>query len=131
MSTKIVCTVIDRYDIDLLLEVISLKYNVINNHVYIFEDINFKDTLYCTYKLKKPFDLLSNSFIVHRNDETNTLYTLNALNHIIKLCNNGKLVKFYQVDWKLYENKLLQLNNNRLQKKELNLIDVKKLEKKL
>jgi hypothetical protein len=46
--------------------------------------------------------------------ETNTIYTVNALNEIIKTVNNGQLDKEYQIDWQLYRNWILIMRNGEL-----------------
>jgi hypothetical protein len=48
-----------------------------------------------------------NTISVHRKKETNTLYTVNALNEIIQRLNNGVLDKTYQLEWYNYQNSLL------------------------
>ena len=42
---------------------------------------------------------LPNTILLHRKKETNTLYTINAVNHIIKDANNGILDKSYRLQW--------------------------------
>jgi hypothetical protein len=49
---------------------------------------------------------------VHRKKETNTLYTVNALNEIIQRINNGVLDKTYQLEWHNYRNSLLLTDEN-------------------
>ena len=45
--------------------------------------------------------------MTHRKKETNTLYTINALNRLIESVNNGVLDTSYQVDWENYRNCML------------------------
>lgn len=59
---------------------------------------------------------LPNTISLHRKKETNTLYTVNALNMIIKKANNGILDKTFVIDWSLYENMLLLTANNDLKR---------------
>jgi hypothetical protein len=49
--------------------------------------------------------------LVHRKKETNTLYTINAINDLIKEINNGVLDKNYKIEWELYRNSILLSNN--------------------
>jgi hypothetical protein len=59
-----------------------------------------------------------NTILVHRKKETNTLYSLNALNEVIKRLNNGVVDKNFKVDWQHYKNCILLTNHNEL--KQLN-----------
>lgn len=124
MNFKIVCTFINPRDINLILDLIPYHYDIVDNRVFVFE-VDDNNQLLLTYKLSKPFKMVSNSILVHRNSESNTLFTLNAMNHIIKLCNNGKFVHSYKIDWELYRNSLITYEGQELIKRGINLIDVK------
>jgi len=50
---------------------------------------------------------MPNTILVHRKKETNTLYTINALNALIRKLNGGKLDKSYMVDWGEHKNSIL------------------------
>jgi hypothetical protein len=39
------------------------------------------------------------------------MYTINAINELIKNLNNGILDKTYKIEWELYKNSLLVSNN--------------------
>lgn len=52
--------------------------------------------------------------LVHRKKETNTLYTINSLNALIRKENDGILDNSYSVDWTKYSNALLVTSNNDL-----------------
>ena len=45
--------------------------------------------------------------MVHRKRETNTLYTINALNRLIQSLNGGMLDKNYMLNWEDYKNGVL------------------------
>jgi len=45
--------------------------------------------------------------MVHRKKETNTIYTINALNELIMNLNNGVLDKQYPIEWENYRNTML------------------------
>jgi hypothetical protein len=49
--------------------------------------------------------------IVHRKKETNTLYTINALNDLIKKLNGGVVDPSYRVNWQHYKNCILLTNH--------------------
>ena len=62
-----------------------------------------------TYNIDGPvYNLqIPNTILVHRKKQTNTLYTINALNEVIKYLNHGELDTSYQVDWTLFRNCIL------------------------
>ena len=71
------------------------------------------DEYVCTYNIDQGniTDLPKNTILVHRKKETNTLYTVNALNEIIVEQNNGVLDKTFKLDWPRYENSFILTTN--------------------
>ena len=63
----------------------------------------------CTYNVDfgNISNFLDNTILVHRKKETNTLYTINALNTLIKDLNGGVLDTNYRIDWEDYKNCIL------------------------
>jgi hypothetical protein len=55
-----------------------------------------------------------NTILVHRKKETNTLYTINALNELIKKLNGGAVDIHYKINWQHYKNTILLTQHNEL-----------------
>ena len=51
-----------------------------------------------------------------RKKDTNTLYTINALNDLIRELNDGKLDKTFPIEWENYKNCLLLTGDEGLNK---------------
>lgn len=67
---------------------------------------------------------LSNSIMVHQKRETNTIYTINALNELIMNLNNGILDKKYPIEWERYRNCALLKNKEGFKVVKIFLIQV-------
>ena len=59
---------------------------------------------------------MPNTILLHRKKESNTLYTINALNTLIKKLNNGVLDTSYIINWHDYKNSILLTNGPDLRK---------------
>jgi hypothetical protein len=59
---------------------------------------------------------MANTILLHRKKETNSLYTINALNTLIKELNNGYLDKNFMVEWNNYKNCILLTDGPNLRK---------------
>ena len=59
-----------------------------------------------------------NTILVHRKKDTNTLYTINALNELIKSLNGGVVDTQFPIDWQHYRNCILLTQHNEI--KQLN-----------
>ena len=72
--------------------------------------------LICSFNVDKDNQRkqLPGAMLVHRKKDTNTLYTINSLNALIKAENNGILDLKFPVEWTKYSNALLVTSNNEL-----------------
>ncbi len=112
MKTQLVCTFAKKYELDKVIEDITLNFSVLNNKIFIFKSFEIKDDCILSYNIimdsYKKF--LPNSIMVHQKRETNTIYTINALNELIMNLNNGILDKKYPIEWERYRNCALLKN---------------------
>lgn len=74
--------------------------------------------------LEKRQDFLPDSIMVHRKKETNTIYTINALNELIINLNNGVLDKKYPIEWSRYKDMMILKKPEGLKFLEIELIKV-------
>lgn len=110
MRTQLLCTFASQDGIRFTLSDIQEKYNLVFDYIYILQSTDNNDELYVTYNIEDDgeFDsMLKDTISVHRKKETNTIYTINALNEIIKHENNGILDKSHIVNWNNYRNSIL------------------------
>ena len=116
MKTQLLCTFCTKYELDEVLEVIKLGASIVFNKIYVFENVDQEESLIFTYNVEKTEDFIQNSktMAIHRKKDTNTLYTINALNEAIRKANNGILDKKFSLDWKEYQNSLLLTNDQGL-----------------
>ena len=116
MKTQLLCTFCTKYELYEVLEVIKLGAAIVFNKIYVFENVDQEESLICTYNVEKTEDFIQNSktMAIHRKKDTNTLYTINALNEAIRKANNGVLDKKFSLDWKEYQNSLLLTNDQGL-----------------
>ena len=59
---------------------------------------------------------MRNTISIHRKKHTNTLYTINALNEIVSLLNDGVMDADFEVEWENYRNTLLVTDDEGLKK---------------
>lgn len=110
MSNKLFCTFIDHSEIEDTVSKILQSYDVLYHKIFILKYTeNSIDKYVCTYNVDmfNVLDFLDSTILVHRKKHTNSLYTINALNELIKELNEGRLDKNYNVDWNDYRNTLL------------------------
>ena len=77
------------------------------NRIYVLDMKEDIDHYALTYNVEQYIDLPINSFLVHMNRPTKTIYTINALNQLIARLNGGVVDKSMSIDWQHYKNRIL------------------------
>jgi hypothetical protein len=110
-ETQLLCTFINVAELDIVLGQIQNTYKLVFNKIYVLENINDENQLVLTYNVEKNMPLNGNppvsTISVHRKKQTNTIYTINAINRLIEEKNNGILDKSFRIDWNDLKNMIL------------------------
>jgi hypothetical protein len=107
MKTQLLCTFTDKEVLQDVLQQIRENYKIVYNYIYILQNKTNLDELYITYNIDvefRPNKQLANTILVHRKKQSNTLYTINALNQLIKEENGGVLDTSFSLDWEKFKN---------------------------
>lgn len=112
---QLICLFTTEPDIDHTVLLVSKTYEVIYKRIFILS-IEESEELVCSFNVEKGNirKQLPGAMLVHRKKETNTLYTINSLNALIRKDNNGIVDANFSVDWAQYSNSLLVTSNNEL-----------------
>ena len=115
LNNKLFCTFTNLGNLDNLLGDITSKYTIMYNKMFVLEIIG-KEEYVVTYNVDQGniSTIPDNTILVHRKKESNTLYTINALNELIKKLNGGVVDTSYPIDWLHYRNCILLTQHNEL-----------------
>ena len=119
VNNKLFCTFTGLEDLDTLINELTKAYSIMYNKMFVLY-VKSTDEYVVTYNVEQGNvdSIPLNTILVHRKKETNTLYTINALNDLIKKLNGGVVDPSYRVNWQHYKNGILLTNHNEL--KQLN-----------
>ena len=115
MKTQLLCTFTDKEVLQDILQQIRENYKIVYNYIYILQNKTNLDELYITYNIDtnfKPDTPLTNTILVHRKKESNTLYTINALNEMVREENDGVLDRNFVLDWSKFKNTIVVTNSD-------------------
>jgi hypothetical protein len=115
MKTQLLCTFTTKELLQTTLQNIRESYVIVYNYIYILQNKANLDELYITYNINteyKPEIPLEDTILIHRKKESNTLYTINALNQLVKEENGGILDKNFIIDWNKFKNSLILTNTD-------------------
>ena len=117
MRTQLLCTFTKRNKFYETVNIIIECNEILFDKIYVFQNENDHHQLICTYNVEYDdnfMDGIPDTISLHRKKQTNTLYTINALNDVIRELNNGKLDKSFPIPWDNYRNCLLLTNEEGL-----------------
>ena len=106
---KLFCTFTKSENLETTVSTINRRHAILYNKIFILESPQ-SDELMCTYNIdmgNTSDSGLPNTILLHRKKESNTLYTINALNALIRTLNEGILDTRFIVNWADYKNCIL------------------------
>jgi hypothetical protein len=119
LNNKLFCTFTSGEELDGLVSELSTIYTIMYNKMFVLF-VKSTNEYVVTYNVDQNnvSEIPENTILVHRKKETNTLYTINALNELIKKLNGGVVDMSYRINWPHYRNSILLTQHNEL--KQLN-----------
>ena len=110
MNNRLYCTFTTADAYEEVANNIQSSYVILFNKLFVLESLD-GEKIMLTYNVdmnnSTADSMMDNTILVHRKKQTNTLYTINALNEVIKSLNNGVLDKSFAVNWNDYRNCIL------------------------
>jgi hypothetical protein len=115
LNNKLFCTFTTLEDLDSLVNSLTRSYTIMYDKIFVLE-VKDNNEYVLTYNIEMAniAHIPENTILVHRKKESNTLYTINALNELIKKLNGGVVDTRFQVDWQHYKNTILLTQQNEL-----------------
>ena len=110
-DTLLLATFCKARNVRVTIDLIADSFEVVSGKVFVLQDESDRYKKILTYNIVKDqtvfSDVIKNTISLHRKKEVNSLYTLNALNEVVKIQNNGVLDSKFSVEWEDYRNTLL------------------------
>jgi hypothetical protein len=108
VNNRLLCTFIALEGLDGLINEVSKTYDIMYNKIFVLHVQNTGEYV-ITYNIDQGNvnTIPTNTILVHRKKESNTLYTINALNELIKSLNRGVVDPSFRIDWQHYKNSIL------------------------
>ena len=115
LNNKLFCTFTTLEELDNLVNILSSRYEIMYNKMFVLE-VKSNNEYVITYNVEQAniASIPENTILVHRKKDTNTLYTINALNELIKSLNGGVVDPRYRIEWMHYKNTILLTQQNEL-----------------
>jgi len=125
LNNKLFCTFTTLDALDDLVKTLTRSYTIMYNKMFVLEIKNNNEYV-VTYNVEQAnvASIPENTILVHRKKDTNTLYTINALNELIKSLNGGVVDPRYRIEWQHYKNTILLTQQNELRELKTKIYEI-------
>lgn len=90
-------------------------YRILDGKVYVLQSGLAPDDVFLTYNAEKNgSEFYPHTMSVHRKKEYNIIYSINALNELIREENNGIASRSYQINWSAYGNSFITARDGKV-----------------
>ena len=107
MRTQLLCTFTNEGEFENIVDRILNEFELFSRKIFVLKLDPSKELVISYNIIPNSAKFLPSTIMVHRKKESNTMYTINALNRLIADENGGVLDKSYQVDWQKYRNSVI------------------------
>jgi hypothetical protein len=114
MNTQLLCLFTTKEELEKSIQFILGSYTLTNPNVFILENKTQLEECYITFNVEKGSVAIPSDWktiLVHRKKQSNTIYTINALNEVVKSKTGGMLDNSYMIDWEEFKNCILTTSN--------------------
>ena len=108
MRTQLLCTFTNEADFESVLQNIQDSFILYSRKIFILK-LKPSQELVISYNIipNNERKFLGSTILAHRKKESNTIYTINALNRLIEDLNGCVADKTYKIDWDSYKNSMI------------------------
>ena len=103
MNTQLLCLFTIKPELETALDFIIGSYAIVNPNVFVLESKVRPEELFITFNVEKgstPIPSDWKTILVHRKKQSNTIYTINALNEVVKSMTGGQVDNSFMIDRK-------------------------------
>ena len=118
LMNKLFATFTTPANLEETVATINRRYSILFGKIFVLESPQ-SDELVCTYNIdtgNMSAEPMRDTILLHRKKESNTLYTINALNTLIRSLNGGVLDTKFIIYWPDYKNSILLTSGPNLRK---------------
>ena len=106
MRTQLLCTFTNEGEFEGIVDRILNEFELFSRKIFVLKLHPSKELVVSYNIIPNAVKFLPSTIMVHRKKESNTMYTINALNRLI-VDENGEMDKSYQLNWVKYKNSVI------------------------
>ena len=108
MRSQLLCTFTSVSELPSCITDIHKTYELESvSNMKCYQYVEDPSSVVCIYNTTSVTERLKDTITINRKKESETLYSINALNTLIRQLNNGVLDKSFRIEWSNYHNQML------------------------
>lgn len=114
MNTQLLCLFTTKEELEKSIDFILKNYTLVNPNVFVLENKLKLEECYITFNVEKGSVAIPSDWktiLVHRKKQSNSIYTINALNEVVKSKTGGMQDNSYMIDWEEFRNCIITTSN--------------------
>jgi hypothetical protein len=112
---QLLCTFSNPRAYELEIKSLVKIYTIAGDRIYVLANVENQDEIFLTFNgIKIGREIYPHTISVHRKKDYNVLYSINALNELVKLENRGNFSSQVNIDWEKYRNSLITTKDGKL-----------------
>jgi hypothetical protein len=114
-NTQLLCTFSKYYSYENEILELVRYYQILGGNIYILQSGLDSEDIFMTYNITKNSGVFyTHTISVHRKKEYNIIYSINALNELIKEENNGVMSTSHRISWDNYRNSFITAKDGKV-----------------
>jgi hypothetical protein len=114
MNTQLLCLFTTKEELEKSTNFVLTNYTLTNPNVFVLESKLKPEEVFITFNVEKGSAAVPSEWktiLVHRKKQSNTIYTINALNEVVKSKTGGQIDNSYMIDWEEFRNCIITTSN--------------------
>lgn len=127
-ESQLLCTFTNSNLFEGEIDALANFYTIDGGRIYILQNVDNHDEIFLTFNaLKLSEKYYPKTISVHRKRDFNVLYSINALNELVKLENNGVFSTTFNIPWENYRNSIITTKDGKLKITSTKLVKIFRL----
>jgi len=125
---QLLCTFSNAKTFESEVRPLTEVYKIFGDRIYVLSNIEHPEEIFLTFNGKNlGANFYPRTISVHRKKDFNVLYSINALNELVKLENRGNFSSQVDINWEKYRNSLITTKDGKLKITRTKLVKIIRL----
>ena len=127
-SGQLLCTFSTLQTYESEIAAIIKVYKILGDRIYVLENVEHAEEIFLTFNGERYGEsYYPRTISMHRKKDYNVLYSINALNELVKMENRGSFSSQIDIHWDKYKNSLITTKDGKLKITPTNLVKIFRL----